>query len=125
MAAPSHTADLASLDEATPAKEPTDAKYHGEFEALYAEHFAFVWRSLRRLGVPAPHLDDAAQDVFIVALRRSHEFRGSSSYRTWLFGIASNVAREQRRKGERSTLHEPLNAELKASEPTPHERLDL
>jgi RNA polymerase sigma-70 factor (ECF subfamily) len=61
-----------------------------------------VWRTLRRFGVDASLLDDAAQDVFIVALRRQHEFRRQSSYRTWLFGIAVNVARDYRRKNRRA-----------------------
>jgi len=86
-----------------------DASDDGPLEApgqplgqLYDEHFPLVWRTLRRFGVDASFLDDAAQDVFMVALRRHEEFRGESSYRTWLFGIAVNVAREYHRKGRRS-----------------------
>ena len=33
------------------------------FRALYDEHFAHVWRTLRRLGVQAAHLEDAAHEV--------------------------------------------------------------
>jgi RNA polymerase sigma-70 factor (ECF subfamily) len=83
-----------------------------DLDRAYKEHFAFVWRSLRRLGVPSEALDDAAQDVFIVALRRAGEFRGGSSYRTWLFGISANVAREQRRKGARAASLEPIDDAL-------------
>ena len=50
--------------------EPDEAELPAGFDALYDEHFAFVWRSLKRLGVPVAALDDAVQDVFIVALRR-------------------------------------------------------
>jgi RNA polymerase sigma-70 factor, ECF subfamily len=60
---------------------------------LYDAHFDFVWRSLRRLGVPLSALDDAAQEVFLVALRRHAEFEGRSAIKTWLFGIAWNIAR--------------------------------
>jgi RNA polymerase sigma-70 factor (ECF subfamily) len=60
---------------------------------LYDAHFDFVWRSLRRLGVPLSVLDDAAQEVFLVALRRHAEFEGRSALKTWLFGIAWNIAR--------------------------------
>jgi RNA polymerase sigma-70 factor (ECF subfamily) len=63
------------------------------WSALYDEHFDFVWRSLRRLGVPVSSLDDATQDVFVIALRREAEFEGRSAMKTWLFGIAWNVAR--------------------------------
>jgi RNA polymerase sigma-70 factor (ECF subfamily) len=65
--------------------------------AIYSEHFEFVWRSLRRLGAPEHALEDATQDVFLVAARRLDEFEGRSSIRTWLFGIAMRVVRTQRR----------------------------
>ncbi len=93
-----------------------------DLDRAYKEHFAFVWRSLRRLGVPEAALDDAAQDVFIVALRRRAEFRGRSSYRTWLFGIAANVAREQRRSGRRAAVLEPIDEALQSSQSSPLEQ---
>ena len=70
-------------------------------EALYEEHFAFVWRSARRLGVPMDCLDDAVQDVFLAAHRRLNEFEGRSNVKTWLFGILINVARVFRRSTRR------------------------
>lgn len=78
-----------------------------DWSAFYDEHFDFVWRSLRRLGVPEATLDDAAQDVFVVAFRRRAEFQGRSSVRTWLFGIAWNRARELVR-GARRRAEDPL-----------------
>lgn len=39
-------------------------------EALATENFQFIWRSLRRLGVPPAGVDDAAQQVFEVASSR-------------------------------------------------------
>ena len=70
----------------------------GAFEDVYEEHFEFVWRSVRRLGVPEAALDDAVQDVFVVVHRRGSEFEGRSSVRTWLFGIVVHVARAYRRR---------------------------
>lgn len=90
-----------------------------DFERLYAEHFEFVWRSLRRLGVRPEDLDDAAQDVFIVYLRRRSEFRGQSSQRTWMFGIANNVAHEYRRKQQRAARAEPVSEGHPAHGPSP------
>jgi RNA polymerase sigma-70 factor (ECF subfamily) len=66
-------------------------------ERIHSEHFTFIWRSLRGLGVPATALDDAAQQVFLVVHRRLPEFAGRSSLRTWLFSIAYRVALNQRR----------------------------
>jgi RNA polymerase sigma-70 factor (ECF subfamily) len=74
----------------------------------YREHFAFVWRTLRRFGVSRQNLDDAAQDVFLVAARRAHDFDRDlnkvGSERAWLFGIARHVAFAERRK-LRAALH--------------------
>jgi len=92
---------------------------HDDLDRAYKEHFAFVWRSLARLGVPRSALDDATQDVFIVALRRAAEFGKRSSYRTWLFGIAANIAREQRRNAQRAHQHEPIDEALCSPAPSP------
>jgi RNA polymerase sigma-70 factor (ECF subfamily) len=92
------------------------------FDALYGEHFEFVWRTLRRLGVRPEDLDDAAQDVFIVFLRRRAEFRRDSSYRTWLFGIGSNVAHQYRRKAQRQAQTAPVSDSQHAPHPSPLEQ---
>lgn len=70
---------------------------HQALAEAYEAHFDFVWRSLRRLGVPADGLEDAAQDVFVVAARKIHEFEGRAKVRTWLFAIAQRVAMRKRR----------------------------
>ncbi len=74
---------------------------HERLAAIYREHFAFVHRSLRRLGTPDHALEDACQDVFLVAARRLDEFEGRSSMKTWLFGIAMRVVRSHRRSAWR------------------------
>jgi RNA polymerase sigma-70 factor (ECF subfamily) len=71
------------------------------FSAVYGEHFGFVWRSLRALGVPAAATDDAAQDVFIVVHRRLDDYDARAPMRAWLFGIARNVARRHRERAQR------------------------
>ena len=68
---------------------------------IYREHASFVWRSLRRLGVSEDALEDALQDVFLVAARRLEAFEGRSSMKTWLFGIAMRVQRSRRRSRAR------------------------
>lgn len=70
-----------------------------DFEAVYREHHAFVWRSVRRLGVADADVDDLVQEVFVVVHRRLGEFEGRSSITTWLFGIAFRVMQEHRRSG--------------------------
>src|SRR5262249_27088707 len=58
---------------------------------LYSEHADFVWRSLRRLGVPLELAEDALQDVFLIAQEGLATFEGRSTHKTWLFGIARHV----------------------------------
>jgi RNA polymerase sigma-70 factor (ECF subfamily) len=77
---------------------------------LYREHFQFVWRSLRRLGVRASSIDDAVQDVFLVAHRKLASFEGRASHRGWLFAIAARVAAEHRRRDGRLRLDEDLSS---------------
>lgn len=76
------------------------------FDLLYRRHFDFVWRSLRRLGVPEAQVEDAAQDAFIVVHRRLGDLRPDASVKAFLFGIALRVAngyrRTLRRKGTTS-----------------------
>ena len=92
------------------------------FEAIYAEHFAFVWRCLRGLGVPDSALDDAAQDVFVIVHRRLAEFRGDSTMRTWLYGIVRNVASNARRSQRRKRDLAPLPRDTAAITGDPQER---
>jgi RNA polymerase sigma-70 factor (ECF subfamily) len=92
------------------------------FDDIYAEHFDFVWRCLRTLGVPAAALDDAAQDVFVIVHRRLPEFRGESSLPTWLFAVARNVAANYRRgAGRKQGPLVPLVDELPHVGPGPVE----
>ena len=97
----------------TRATSPTDALVSApgtslEFRQVYEEHFAFVWRSARRLGVHERALDDAVQDVFIVVHRRLPEFEGRSTLKSWLFGIARRVAHDHRRRAGRKERGESL-----------------
>src|SRR5262245_52406099 len=75
------------------------------FDALYREHFDFVFRNLRRLGVAEAAIDDGLQDVYLVALRRIGEFREGTHAKAWLFAIVLRVAgnhrHSQRRRGDR------------------------
>jgi len=77
------------------------------FDTVYRENAAFVWRSLRRMGVSEAQLGDATQDVFVVVHRGLAGFEGRSSLHTWLFGIVLRVASQWRRSARRRST-EPL-----------------
>lgn len=59
--------------------------------------YSDVYRFCSRL-VGLDGADDAAQETFIIALKRVRDFRGDSSLKTWLLGIALNVTRNLSRK---------------------------
>lgn len=67
------------------------------FEALYRDHYAFVWRCARRMCVDDSELEDVIQDVFVVAYRRLDSLAPGIAPSTWLFGIMRNVVRNRAR----------------------------
>jgi RNA polymerase sigma-70 factor, ECF subfamily len=67
-------------------------------EQIYGQHAGFVWRNLRRLGVPEDDIADAMQDVFLTVHRNLDKFEGRSSVPTWIFTICRSVARDRRRR---------------------------
>jgi RNA polymerase sigma-70 factor (ECF subfamily) len=87
------------------AEDAEDAAEALSFEAVYDRCFDFVWRNLRRLGVPDAHLDDAAQEVFLVVHRRLPELQKQGSVRQWLFAILLRVASDHRRSIRRKSPH--------------------
>lgn len=94
------------------------------FEEVYELHAAFVFRNLRRLGVPERGLDDAVQDVFVVVHRRLPEFEGRSAVTTWLFAIVLGVARNARRSQRRHAVEAPGETEPDDLASAPAERPD-
>jgi RNA polymerase sigma-70 factor, ECF subfamily len=68
---------------------------------LFERELDYVYRSLRRHGVPAAHAEDLAQDVFVGVCRRWGELDSSRPLRPWLAGIAFRVATEYHRRSNR------------------------
>lgn len=76
------------------------------FAALVSDHLPFVWRSLRRFGVPPAEVDDAAQRVFLIANERLGSIKPGSE-RAFLTGVALRVASHARRANQRrDTAHQ-------------------
>lgn len=67
----------------------------------FRQHERAVFTYLRRLGVPPDDAADLAQTTFLRALRGIERFRGESTVKTWLIGIARNVWREWLREQHR------------------------
>ena len=67
------------------------------FRELFDTHFAYVWASLRRLGVADRDREDQANEVFFRVHQRIDEYDPTRPVRPWLFSFAVRVASEYRR----------------------------
>src|SRR5207248_282456 len=65
--------------------------------SLFESEFAFVCRSLRRLGVHEADLQDVAQELFVAVHQRHGEYDPSRPLRTWLFSFSLRFAANYRR----------------------------
>lgn len=78
---------------------------------VYASHSGFVWRTVRRFGVPPGSVEDVMHEVFLVVHRRLPDYDGRASVTTWLFhltrGVVSNWRRGRRREAARLALVRP------------------
>jgi RNA polymerase sigma-70 factor, ECF subfamily len=86
---------------------------------LYREQHAFVWRNARRLGCADEWVDDAVQEVFLVAARRLSELSAESNLRGWLFAIVFRVAQRMQRGRARYRTRVQRYAETQADALTP------
>ena len=78
-----------------------EAMRRGDAHALdqfYRAHAKMVLAWVIRLGGPRMEAEDVAQEVFVIALKRLHTFRGDSKVTTWLFAITRNVVNNRRRR---------------------------
>jgi len=75
-----------------------DEPQHTSVEKLFRQHGTFVKLFLCRLHVPTQVLDDAVQEVFLVAYKLGGYREGRASPRTWLGEIAVRIAANTRRK---------------------------
>jgi hypothetical protein len=88
----------AALRMARTSKEGTsDMSKALSFDAVYEEHFAFVWRTARALGVPPASIDDAVQG-------ESHQNEGDSQKPT---RVAGRAARRRAAPRERANSASP------------------
>ncbi len=74
---------------------------HLDGGSLFRAHARFVASFLARLGVERPELDDAVQEVFLIAHRRGGFVEGAAQPTTWLAEIALRIASGMRRSRRR------------------------
>jgi RNA polymerase sigma-70 factor (ECF subfamily) len=88
--------------------------------ALFDRFADAVYRFAGRL----PMTDDLARDdlvqaTFLEVRRTAHAFRGTSSVKTWILGIAANVARHTLRGERRRRVHQARYLERIEHAPAP------
>lgn len=120
LRAPGETA-RPSVERAAAAEPKTGVRSRLDFDQVYEQHFGFVWRVLRTLGLPPSAVEDAAQDVFVVVHRRLAEFEGRSDIRTWLFRIAQWVVVAERRRARTRPEHELVDEDIRDGSADPFE----
>ncbi len=88
---------------------------------LYDRFHRDVYRFLGRfVGRNARDVDDLVQQTFIEVTRAAARFRSDSQVKTWMFGIAANVARHWLRDEVRRRKLLGAAAEVAAVEATSH-----
>ena len=96
------------------------------FEALVLKYQDRIYRLIQRLVSSADVVDDLAQEVFIRAYRSLGDFKGESSFYTWLYKIALNLCRNHYRTKGRRPAAEALDdnavgASFESGEVSPEE----
>jgi RNA polymerase sigma-70 factor (ECF subfamily) len=89
---------ISPLTDPAPDTEQGKAEKGLSVTQVHERHGEFVWRTLHRMGVRAPHVEDVYQEVFLVVHRRLRSFSGQSAITTWLYEICFRVAAGYRRK---------------------------
>jgi hypothetical protein len=86
---------------------------------IVSNNLDFIWRWLRRIGVPAPDVDDAVQQVFLVTASKLSAIAVGSE-RAFLLGTASRIAANAGRLMKRRDR--AIHFIAAASEPDPTTR---
>jgi len=96
-----------------------------DLPGLFHEHYARVWRLLRRFGVRPAQLDDAAQEVFWVAARRLGDIVPGREA-SFLYGVALRIASGELRRERAAPPLADLDAlaRLVDEAPSPEEQLE-
>lgn len=72
-----------------------------EFEQLFKENQPKLKSFIYRLVTNTEDVEDLSQETFIKAYKNIHSFQEKSSFKTWLFAIASNLIKDHFRAQKR------------------------
>ncbi len=94
------------------------------FRQMVGQNLDFIWRCLRRMGIASGDVDDAAQQVFLVAASKLAIITLGSE-RAFLFSTASRIAANARRSvHRRDEAHQHLTHRGQEDSPSQEELSD-
>lgn len=89
----------------------------------FDDHGAFLLRVVKRLHGDHSEAEDIVQETFVVAFRRRAELPADLPVRAWLYRVAVNLVRHQRRGlARRLAFRARLDSEVARSQKPEHER---
>jgi len=94
------------------------------FGTIYLRHREAVYRHIYRMVFDKSTALELTSEAFYRAFRAIKRFRGESSFGTWLYAIATNVAIDHIRKDRRVEIPIESVAEIVDDASTPEERID-
>ncbi len=90
------------------------------FAHLVKRHYMTVYKASYRWCGIREDAEDIAQEVFIKLAQKLKTFRHQSSFKTWLYRITANTAKDfQRKHAVKRTYETTFAFELGSSNPTP------
>lgn len=101
---------------------PVEPRNPARLERLIRGDYRFIWRLLRRFGVPEVQAEDAAQQVFLIVAERLDDIEPGRE-RAFAFGTAIRVAQGLRRRLGRELPQETLD-ERAASHASPDDLVE-
>lgn len=99
------------------------------FSSLVRRHEGRIFGLAMRMTGDRADALDATQDAFVAAFRRAADFRGESSFATWLYRVGINSCKDLLRKKQRTPTPADevpeVPAETSSVEDTATARIDL
>jgi len=79
---------------------------------LFERHNKAVFQYCRQLTRHTAQAEDLTQEVFLRILRKASSFRGSGSFKAWMFNIARNITLDHLRSAQRRGNTGPIEESM-------------
>ena len=74
---------------------------------VFERYYGWVRSFFSRRGIPRERAEELAQETFLQCFRRIRSFRGQGSFESWLFAIAANHFRNDKRRRSQQKRDRP------------------